>query len=66
MAKRNKVRKLRIKLGLEQMVIVRKTGLSQSVISDIELQKRNIKPNESILIAKVLKVHPDDLDDSDP
>lgn len=50
-----------MKKGMSLNALAKATGLSKSVISDIETHKKNIKPSELEKIAKVLEVQPSDL-----
>jgi transcriptional regulator with XRE-family HTH domain len=61
MARSNKVRELRMLHKMSQTELAQKTGLSRSVISDIENHKKNIKPSELEKLAKTLDVKPDEL-----
>lgn len=58
MARTNRIRELRLQQGLGMNALARATGLSKSVISDIENHKKNIKLKELETIAKVLGVQP--------
>ena len=61
MARTNRIRGLRLKQGMSLNALAKATGLSKSVVSEIETHKKNIRPSESEKIAKVLGVQPNDL-----
>ena len=58
---KNKIRELRSEKGMSQKQLAEAVGLTQGFVSHLEADQKPITPEQMILFAEVLEVHPSDL-----